>query len=125
MFMMNCIGLRLALFLLPLLMAGCGGLQEVWEGPGAKVFRPQAMAVPPPMASQYDTAREDIQEVLAGAFNPIANIERVTSPERLTEHFAASKAGSNPPQQAMRRGRRKSASRSPMEFIINMGSVYH
>lgn len=91
MFMMNCIGLRLALFLLPLLMAGCGGLQEVWEGPGAKVFRPQAIAVLPPMASQYDSAREDIQEVLAGALNQIANIERVVSPESVTDIFQASK----------------------------------
>ena len=39
-----------------LLLAGCGGLQEVWEGPGAKQFRPQAIAVLPPMASQYDNS---------------------------------------------------------------------
>ena len=52
------------LCLLPLLVAGCGGLQEVWEGPGARMFRPQAIAVLPPMASQYDSAREDIQEGL-------------------------------------------------------------
>ena len=50
-------------------IAGCGGLQEVWEGPGARMFRPQAIAVLPPMASQYDSAREDIQEVLSGALN--------------------------------------------------------
>ena len=46
-----------ALCLLALLVAGCGGLQEVWEGPGSKGFRPQAIAVLPPMASQYDSAR--------------------------------------------------------------------
>ena len=57
----------LGLLSLSLLIAGCGGLQEVWEGPGAKMFRPQAIAVLPPMASQYDNAREDIQEVLSGA----------------------------------------------------------
>jgi hypothetical protein len=54
---------------LVLLLGGCGGLQEVWEGPGARVFRPQTIAVLPPMASQYDSAREDIQDVLAGALN--------------------------------------------------------
>ena len=47
--------------ILVLLLAGCGGLQEVWEGPGAKVFHPRVIAVLPPMASQYDSAREEIQ----------------------------------------------------------------
>ena len=64
------------------LLGGCGGLQEVWEGPGAKVFRPQTIAVLPPMASQYDSAREDIQEVLAVALNRQGNIERVVSPRK-------------------------------------------
>ena len=77
--------------LLPLLIAGCGGLQEVWEGPGAKMFRPQAIAVLPPMASQYDNAREDIQEVLSGSLNKTANIERVVSPENVTDIFQGSK----------------------------------
>ena len=83
---------RAAFFLLiPLLVAGCGGLQEVWEGPGAKVFRPQAIAVLPPMASQYDNAREDIQEVLSGFLNKGGHIERVMSPENVTDIFQASK----------------------------------
>ncbi len=73
------------------LLGGCGGLQEVWEGPGAKVFRPQTIAVLPPMASQYDSAREDIQDVLAGALNRQGNIERVASPEHVTDIFQASK----------------------------------
>ncbi len=91
MVMMNRIGFRTALVLLPLLIAGCGGLQEVWEGPGGKVFRPQSIAVLPPMASQYDSAREDIQEVLAGALNKTSHIERVASPEAVTDMFQASK----------------------------------
>ena len=65
---------------IPLLLAACGGLQEVWEGPGAKQFRPQAIAVLPPMASQYDSAREDIQDVLSGALAKTARIERVVTP---------------------------------------------
>lgn len=77
--------------LLLLLIAGCGGLQEVWEGPGAKMFRPQAIAVLPPMSSQYDNAREDIQEVLSGALNKTSHIERVESPEHVTDIFQASK----------------------------------
>ena len=79
------------LCLIPLLVAGCGGLQEVWEGPGAKIFRPQAIAVLPPMASQYDNAREDIQEVLSGSLNKAAHIERVVSPENVTDIFQGSK----------------------------------
>ena len=79
------------LCLIPLLVASCGGLQEVWEGPGAKIFRPQAIAVLPPMASQYDNAREDIQEVLSGSLNKAAHIERVVSPENVTDIFQGSK----------------------------------
>ena len=82
---------RLAACLIPLLIAGCGGLQEVWEGPGAKQFRPQAIAVLPPMASQYDSAREDIQDVLSGALTKTANVERVVTPESVTDIFQASK----------------------------------
>ncbi len=74
-----------------LLLAGCGGLQESWEGPGARVFRPQTIAVLPPMSSQYDSAREDIQEVLAVALNKQNTVERVVSPENVTDIFQASK----------------------------------
>ncbi|MDF0644324.1 MAG: hypothetical protein P0111_09845 [Nitrospira sp.] len=83
--------LRSALAIVLLSFTGCGGLQEVWEGPGAKVFRPQAIAVLPPMASQYDSAREDIQDVLSGALTKVASIERVVSPESVTDIFQGSK----------------------------------
>lgn len=83
--------LRIALGFSLLISAGCGGLQEVWEGPGARVFRPQAIAVLPPMASQYDSAREDIQEVISSALNRIAHIERVVAPEQVTDVFQGSK----------------------------------
>ena len=91
MFMLHHLRPTIALSLLLLLITGCGGLQEVWEGPGARMFRPQAIAVLPPMASQYDNAREDIQEVLSAALNKVANIERVVSPENVTDIFQASK----------------------------------
>jgi len=83
--------LRFAFVIVLVSFAGCGGLQEVWEGPGAKVFRPQAIAVLPPMASQYDSAREDIQDVLSGSLTKVANIERVVSPESVTDIFQGSK----------------------------------
>ncbi|BCA53422.1 conserved exported protein of unknown function [Nitrospira sp. KM1] len=79
------------LCVLPLILVGCGGLQEAWEGPGANVFHPQAVAVLPPMASQYDSAREDIQEVLSGALRNTIKIERVVSPESVTDMFQSSK----------------------------------
>ncbi|BFU96837.1 MAG: conserved protein of unknown function [Nitrospira sp.] len=83
--------MRSALAIVLLSFTGCGGLQEVWEGPGAKVFRPQAIAVLPPMASQYDSAREDIQDVLSGSLTKVANVERVVSPESVTDIFQGSK----------------------------------
>ncbi len=73
------------------LLTGCGGLQEMWEGPDAKGFYPRAIAVLPPMASQYDSAREDIQDVLAGALRKMSRIERVMPPESVTDIFQASK----------------------------------
>src|SRR5467141_4691949 len=91
MFMLHQLRRAIYLCLLPLLVVGCGGLQEVWEGPGAKMFRPQAIAVLPPMASQYDSAREDIQEVLSNDLNKTANIEHVVSPETVTDIFQGSK----------------------------------
>ena len=91
MFMPHRLRRSVSLCLFPLLVAGCGGLQEVWEGPGARMFRPQAIAVLPPMASQYDSAREDIQEVLSGALTKVAKVERVASPEHVTDMFQASK----------------------------------
>jgi len=83
--------LSTSVVLLLSLAVGCGGLQEVWEGPGAQTFRPQAIAVLPPMASQYDSAREDIQDVLSGALANVAKIERVVSPQNVTDIFQASK----------------------------------
>ena len=74
------------------LLAGCGGLQDVWESQDAKVFRPRVIAVLPPMASEYDIAREDVQEVLADALHRSYEVERVLSPESVTHVFQTSKA---------------------------------
>lgn len=43
------------------------------------------------MASQYDSAREDIQDVLSGSLANVAKIERVVSPQNVTDIFQASK----------------------------------
>ncbi len=84
-------GWLLGCALVGLMLSGCGGLQEMWEGPGAKVFRPQSIAVLPPMASQYDSAREDVQEVLAASLSKAGRIERVVPAEQVTDIFQASK----------------------------------
>lgn len=81
----------LSLLLCVLTLSGCGGLQEMWEGPGARVFRPQSIAVLPPMASQYDNAREDIQEVMAHSLSKAGRIERVMPAEQVTDIFQGSK----------------------------------
>lgn len=77
--------------LLVFTLSGCGGLQEMWEGPGASVFRPQSIAVLPPMASQYDDAREDVQEALATSLSKVSRIERVVPSEQVTDIFQGSK----------------------------------
>lgn len=90
--MLRSVRIRLSsTFVALMLLAGCSGLQEAWEGPGAKGFAPQAIAVLPPMASQYDSAREDIQEVLAVALRRQGHIERVMLPESVTDIFQSSK----------------------------------
>jgi PBP1b-binding outer membrane lipoprotein LpoB len=81
----------LSLLLCALAISGCSGLQEMWEGPGARVFRPQSIAVLPPMASQYDSAREDVQEVLANSLSKAGRIERVIPAEQVTDVFQGSK----------------------------------
>jgi hypothetical protein len=73
------------------LLSGCGGLQEVWEDPGAKTFRPHAIAVLPPRASLHEIAREEVQEVLAGVLRKSSRFERVVPPETVMDTFQASK----------------------------------
>jgi ABC-type uncharacterized transport system auxiliary subunit len=83
--------LLLSVTLLALTLSGCGGLQEMWEGPGGKSFQPQSIAVLPPMASQYDSAREDIQELLAASISKTGQIERVVPAEQVINIFQGSK----------------------------------
>ena len=37
--------LRGLVALVPLILAGCGGLLELWEGPGSESFKPKTIAV--------------------------------------------------------------------------------
>jgi hypothetical protein len=52
-----------------LTLTGCGGLQEIWEGPTAGTFKPKTIAVLPSMVGGYEGAREASQQVLASALS--------------------------------------------------------
>ena len=56
----------MAFFLSSEVVAAC---RKCGKARAPECFDRRAIAVLPPMASQYDSAREDIQEVLAGALN--------------------------------------------------------
>jgi PBP1b-binding outer membrane lipoprotein LpoB len=64
-------------------LTGCGGLQEMWEGPTAESFRPKTIAVLPPMVGAYEGAREASQAVLisvlgkSGRYQMIAGLDSV------------------------------------------------
>jgi hypothetical protein len=73
----------LALFLL--ILSGCGGLLEMWAGPGSEAFKPKTIAVLPPMVGPYEGARDPSQAVLvnvlghSGRFEMIAGLDNVNS----------------------------------------------
>lgn len=68
-------------------LSGCGGLQEMTEGPGAKSFHPKSIAILPPLTGQYESAREDVLDVLAAALGKEQRFERVVSSEQMTDTF--------------------------------------
>lgn len=79
-----------SLWLAIMTLAGCGGLQEMWEGPAAKGFHPKSIAILQ-LAGPYDAAREDVEEVLAAALMRSNKFERVVPPEEVTDIFQATK----------------------------------
>ena len=62
-------------FLLFALLTGCGGLQEMWEGPAARGFYPKTMAILP-ISGNYDSAREDVEEVIAKVLIKSRRVEK-------------------------------------------------
>ncbi len=73
-----------------LLLAGCGGLQEMWEGPAARGFIPQTVAILP-ISGDYDSAREDVEDVVAKVLIKSRKVEKVVPPEQVTDTFQATK----------------------------------
>ena len=74
-----------------LVLSGCGGLLEIWEGPGAESFRPKSIAVLPPIIGDYEAAREDAQEVLMTSLKKTNRYARVMSPDEVNTIFQTSK----------------------------------
>jgi len=75
-----------------LVLTGCGGLQEVWEGPTAGAFRPKTLAVLPPMVGAFESAREISQDVLVNALRKSERYESVISPDHVNAVFSAKEA---------------------------------
>lgn len=75
-----------------LALAGCGGLQEVWEGPSAGAFKPKTVAVLPPMVGAYEGARESSQAVLVTVLSRTGRYESVLAPDQVNAVFAAKEA---------------------------------
>lgn len=75
-----------------LFMTGCGGLQEIWEGPTAGTFKPKTLAVLPSMVGAYEGAREASQQVLVSAVSKTGRYESVISPDQVNAAFVAKEA---------------------------------
>jgi len=75
-----------------LVLTGCGGLQEVWEGPSAATFKPKTIAVLPSMVGAYEGARESSQAVLVSALSKSGRYESVVNPDQVNGAFSAKDA---------------------------------
>jgi hypothetical protein len=73
-------------------LAGCGGLQEVWEAPSAATFKPKTIAVLPSMVGPYEGAREASQQALVSALSKTGRYETVIGPDQVNAAFVAKEA---------------------------------
>lgn len=73
------------------LLAGCGGLQDMWEGPGAESFRPSSIAVLPPIEGSFEGSREPAQEGVTNALKKSARYTQVLGADEVNGLLAASK----------------------------------
>ena len=62
-------------------LAGCGGLQETWEGPGAARFHPKSIAVLPPIIGSLEGSRDLAHEVVTHALKRSKRYPVVIEPE--------------------------------------------
>lgn len=75
----------IAFVLLTAVLAGCGGLQETWEGPGASVFRPASIAVLPPIIGALEGSREIAHEVVTATLKKAKRYSEVMDPEQVND----------------------------------------
>lgn len=72
-----------------LVLTGCGGLQEVWEGPSSATFRPKTIAVLPSMVGAYEGAREASQAVFVSVLGKSGRYESVINPDQVNTAFSS------------------------------------
>lgn len=84
--------IRVVLSIALLTLTGCGGLQEMWEGPSAETFKPKTLAVLPSMVGGYEGAREVSQQVLVSALGKTGRYATVISPDQVNGAFVAKEA---------------------------------
>ncbi|MDH4185802.1 MAG: hypothetical protein OEV08_02280, partial [Nitrospira sp.] len=75
-----------------LVLTGCGGLQEVWEGPTAGAFKPKTLAVLPPMVGAFESAREASQQAMVSALSKTGRYESVVPSDQVNAAFTAKEA---------------------------------
>ncbi len=80
----------LLLLLLITALSSCSGLQEMWEGPASRGFYPKTVAILP-ISGAYDSAREDVEEVVAKVLMKSRKVEKVVPPEQVTDTFQTTK----------------------------------
>lgn len=77
---------------LVLILAGCGGLQEMWEGPSSESFKPKTIAVLPPMVGAYEGAREPSQAVLVSVLGKSGRYQMIAGQDSVNGAFANKEA---------------------------------
>jgi hypothetical protein len=78
------------IFVISACVAGCGGLQETWEGPGAAAFRPSSIAVLPPIIGTLEGSRDLAHEVVTNALKKSKRYTLVVDPEQVNGLLIAS-----------------------------------
>lgn len=70
-----------------LILTGCGGLHELWEGPSAATFKPKSIAALPPIVGAYEGAREASLTAIVDRLRKSGRYEKVLSMEEMSAAF--------------------------------------
>jgi len=71
-----------------LVLTGCGGLHELWEGPTASTFKPKTIAVLPPIVGAYEGAREASQTAIVSRLRKSGRYDTVVAQDDVNAAFA-------------------------------------